>query len=109
VSAALDTGQAVCFRVVIAGNLVCAIRRLSDPGASVHPTPLDAASRLAAAFQASGSIDGEYDFDSLERARVFARLCLDFTARLVERRSAELERHPAGEDYQAGPAPAGRH
>lgn len=108
-SAGADREPAVCYRVVIAGNLVCAIRRLTDPGASVHPTPLDAASRLAAAFQANGAIDGEYDFDSLERARVFARLCLDFTARLVARRSEELERHPAGEEYHAGPGPAGGH
>ncbi|MFZ5556468.1 MAG: hypothetical protein ACOZDY_07085 [Pseudomonadota bacterium] len=108
-SAAAGGGGAAVYRVVIAGNLVCAIERVAASAAPVPATPLDAATGLAQTFQATGTIDGHYHFESLERARVFAQLCLDFTAKLVERRSAELERHPAGEDYRAGPEPAGRH
>lgn len=98
------------FRVTIAGNLVCSIERREDGGA-VHPTPLDAASVLARAFQSTGAIDGDYDFETPERARLFAELCLDFIARLVEKRSAELRELPAGAEYRAWrpAAPAGTH
>ncbi|HSO05849.1 MAG TPA: hypothetical protein VLW45_01305 [Pelomicrobium sp.] len=98
------------YRVTIAGNLVCAIER-REGGGAVHPTPLDAASVLARAFQATGAIDGEYDFETPERARLFAELCLDFVAKLVERRSAELRELPAGAAYRAPrpAAPAGTH
>lgn len=100
------SGAAPFYRVTIAGNLVCAIER-RESGGAVHPTPLDAASLLAHAFRSTGAIDGEYDFETPERARLFAELCLDFVARLVERRGSELKRLPAGAEYRAQPQAGG--
>ncbi|MGI9464814.1 MAG: hypothetical protein ACR2OM_12780, partial [Aestuariivirgaceae bacterium] len=76
------------FRVSVRSNVVIEIRPL-DPG-ELQPErliedPLDASTRLSQNNLANGCLDGEYDFGSIQTARFFATLCLEFMQKLCEK------------------------
>jgi len=105
--AARDDGTAATHVVVVASNLVVAIARV-DGGAAipVAQTRLEIATQLADNYRNNGCIDGRYHFANAQRARVFATLCLEFTQAQIERRLAAIRSLAAGEEFDAGSAPA---
>lgn len=87
--------------VVVLHNLVVAIERARDPeSVEVPATRLEVGTRLAAQFRATGSIDGHYAFDAHGRARMFATLCCEFVAALIERDRTEVDRLDAGVEFR---------
>jgi hypothetical protein len=89
--------------VVVEHNLVSAITRVDalQSGVVVPASRLEVGTQLARNNLERGSIDGRYYFDSAQRARVFAELCLEFTRALAERRRAEVARLAAGAEWSA--------
>jgi hypothetical protein len=88
------------YVVVVEHNFVTAVRKLpSDAAVSVPESRLEIGTELATNYRARGCIDGSYHFDSAQRARVFATLCLEFIRALVDKRLDALGRLPAGCEY----------
>ncbi len=68
---------------------------------SLLKTNLEAGTLLSQTFRQTGCIDGEYCFDDSERAKLFASVCMDFIAKLIESRSTRIERLNHNEEYVA--------
>ncbi|MBI1384398.1 MAG: hypothetical protein GC150_05765 [Rhizobiales bacterium] len=80
------------YHVIIRHNLVVAIEAVPiAPGARREDDPLAVTSRLAANHQANGCLDGTYELADVEAARHFARLSLDFAARMIEKTGERLD------------------
>ena len=90
------------FVVVVEHNLVTALERVAE-GISVEipHSKLEVGTQLADNNRANGCIDGRYYFDSAQRARIFATLCLEFTKALVEKRLDVLKALATGAEYHA--------
>lgn len=92
--------MAEIYVVEVEHNVVTAVHKLpSDTAVSVPESRLQIGTQLAANYRAHGCIDGSYHFDSAQRARVFATLCLEFTRALVDKRLAALKRLPVSSEY----------
>jgi hypothetical protein len=63
-------------------------------------TRLEIATQLTENYQQSGCIDGLYRFETVERARVFAILCLEFVQAVITRRLEELHKLRSGESFK---------
>ena len=84
-------------------NLVEEIRhqQLLSDAQSLLKTNLEAGTLLSQNFRQTGCVDGEYCFDDSERAKIFASVCMDFIAKLIESQSARIERLNHNEEYIA--------
>jgi hypothetical protein len=90
------------YTVVVRGNVVVAIER--EPRAPRHAarTPLEIGTELASNNRRNGCIDGRYECDDSQSARVFASLCLEYTKALIEKRLAAVNALPVGfESFRA--------
>ncbi len=79
------------YRVEIRHNLVVLLKKVDD--GDPEPDNLSAGRRLATAYQENGCIDGDYDFTSINKAKDFAILSLDFVKRLAGRNLENLQKH----------------
>lgn len=82
------------YRVVIRHNLVITVENveLSD-GDQVAQDNLEVTLELARNYRQHGSIDGEYLFSSVHRAKDFALVALDFVKKLMEKSEQGLAEH----------------
>jgi hypothetical protein len=86
--------QRDAYRVVIKHNLVVAIEQVSIPEAEfANPTNLEVSAQLARNHMTSGCVDGEYLFGSLDDAKDFAVLSLDFARLLCEKALNDVKSH----------------
>ena len=81
--------QIQIYRVGIRHNLVVRLERVAD--GHLEYDNLSTSSRLALAYQTNGCIDGDYNFTSINKAKDFAVLSLDFVKRLATRNLENLE------------------
>ena len=89
------------YRVVIVGNTVVRVepvRLASDT--MVAQSNLEAGTQLAQRNQRFGRLDGEYLFASLDDAKDFALLSLEFTRLLMEKSIEGVKAH----NFYAAPA-----
>ena len=94
------TAAAEVFVVNVRQNIVASIHK--EQLTSDFPLPstrLEIASQLAENYQRHGCIDGVYRFESVERARVFAILCLEFVQALISKRLDQLNKLRPGEPF----------
>jgi|GEM_PF-1993451 len=83
----------VCYRVVVRHNLVFEIQSVSSSeSAGIEDDPLEVSTQLARNNQVNGRLDGEYDFETFEAARYFAKLCTEFLEKLCERSAQALDK-----------------
>lgn len=83
----------VCYRVVVRHNLVFEIQLINsiDSG-KIEDDPLEVSTQLAMNNQANGRLDGEYDFETFEAARYFAKLCTEFLEKLCQKSAETLDK-----------------
>lgn len=82
------------YRVVIRHNLVIAVENVElSEGDEVPEDNLEVTLALAQNYRQHGSIDGEYLFSSVHRAKDFALVALDFVKKLMEKSEQGLEGH----------------
>jgi len=90
------------YVVIVQHNLVTEVRReIRTTEITVPGTKLEVGTQLADNYRSHGCIDGHYYFDNLQRARIFATLCLEFTQALVEKRLGAIEQLTGDADYSA--------
>ena len=98
--------MAEIYVVEVQHNVVTAVREVPfDAAVSVPDSRLEIGTQLAENYRAHGCIDGSYHFDSAQRARIFATLCLEFTRALVEKRLDALKRLPVSSEYLGADGP----
>ena len=91
------------YRVIVRHNLVEEIRHQQSLAESqtLLKSNLEAGTMLSQIFRQTGCIDGEYCFDDSQRAKLFASVCMDFVMKLLESRTARIERLNHDEEYIA--------
>ena len=88
----MDGGGA--YRVLVIRNLVTAVDVIKGKDADgVSSENLEVALQLAKNYRHTGTIDGEYFFSSVHRAKDFAALALDFVKKLIEKSEQNLNTH----------------
>jgi hypothetical protein len=86
--------QREAYRVIIRYNLVVAVELVRVPEAQfADPTNLEVSAQLARNHMSNGCIDGEYFFGSLDDAKDFAVLSLDFARLLCEKTLSDVKSH----------------
>ena len=89
------------YRVVISNNAVLRVEPVRlEFNDVIAESKLDAGTQLAQRNQRFGRLDGEYHFASLQDAKDFALLSLDFVRLLMEKSIAGVKAH----DFRATPA-----
>lgn len=80
------------FRVKVRHNVVqtVEIAEFSD-GVHVARDNLEAGEMMANNHRHNGCLDGVYYFDDPGRARMFAKLCLDFVRKLIEKQEEIID------------------
>lgn len=87
--------------VEVRHNLVTGMRK--DRVSRDVPLPdsrLEIATELAENYRRNRCIDGLYRFATVERARVFAILCLEFVEALINKRLDRLRKLRPGESFE---------
>ena len=85
---------ACAYRVAIRHNLVLGVESIDLAGGAELPADnLEVTLKLAENYRKNGCIDGEYLFSSINRAKDFALVALDFVKRLMEKSEQGLSAH----------------
>ena len=84
----------VVYRVVVRQNLVIAVDIVEGKDVEGIATEnLEVALKLAENYRKTNSIDGEYFFSGIHRARDFSLLALDFVKKLMDKSEQNLKAH----------------
>ncbi len=82
------------YNVVVRHNLVVAVESVEVPlDTEVAEDNLSATLKLAENFRGRGSIDGDYLFAGIHKAKDFALVALDFVKKLAEKSEQGLSAH----------------
>ena len=82
------------YKVTVRHNLVGSVEQIEvEAGADIPQDNLEVTLQLAENFRRNGSIDGDYLFASVHRAKDFALVALDFIKRLTEKSEQGLAQH----------------
>ena len=90
------------YVVIVEHNVVTTIRKVPEGTVvSIPRTKLEVGTELANNYRNRGCIDGQYYFDSNQRAKIFATLCLEFTRALIDKRLGAIKLLQGDSDYSA--------
>ena len=82
------------YRVVVRHNLVVAVESIEvPPDTELAEDNLSVSLKLAENFRLNGSVDGDYLFAGVNRAKDFALVALDFVNKLTEKSEHGLSQH----------------
>ena len=84
----------VVYRVVVSQNLVTVVDIVEGKDVEGIATEnLEVALKLAENYRKTNTIDGEYFFSGIHRAKDFSLLALDFVKKLVDKSEQNLKAH----------------
>ena len=84
----------VVYRVVVRQNLVTVVDIVEGKDVEGIATEnLEVALKLAENYRKTNSIDGEYFFSGIHRAKDFSLLALDFIKKLMDKSEQNLKAH----------------
>ena len=84
----------VVYRVVVSQNLVTVVDIVEGKGVEGIATEnLEVALKLAENYRKTNTIDGEYFFSGIHRAKDFSLLALDFVKKLMDKSEQNLKAH----------------
>ena len=84
----------IVYRVLVSQNLVTAVDLIEGKDVDGIATEnLEVALKLAENYRETGTIDGEYFFSGIHRAKDFSLLALDFVKKLMEKSEQNLKAH----------------
>ena len=82
------------YRVLVSQNLVTAVDLIEGKNVDgIASENLEVALKLAENYRKKGTIDGEYFFSGIHRAKDFSLLALDFIKKLMEKSERNLKAH----------------
>ena len=84
----------VVYRVVVSQNLVTVVDIVEGKDVEGIATEnLEVALKLAENYRKTSTIDGEYFFSGIHRAKDFSLLALDFVKKLMDKSEQNLKAH----------------
>ncbi len=84
----------VVYRVVVSQNLVTVVDIVEGKDVEGIATEnLEVALKLAENYRKTNTIDGEYFFSGIHRAKDFSLLALDFVKKLMDKSEQNLKAH----------------
>ena len=87
-------GGGVVYRVVVSQNLVTVVDIVEGKDVEGIATEnLEVALKLAENYRKTNTIDGEYFFSGIHRAKDFSLLALDFVKKLMDKSEQNLKAH----------------